>query len=234
MRKTLHWIDFLVLSIIFFGYVTYNSLVTYFSSETVATVSASDFTDTHNFWGIIMEVVILLMAGIYLWLMKFDFRSLDFSVNKRTIPTLLLVILLGGLAMDFVLYGYNYFFASPDAISQTGSAYSPFNPFGHITLGLIIFSLVNGFYEELFFMGLTFAVDKKYLPSVVVGSVFVRFIFHTYQGIPSALGVSLLGVVFILIRRRVSSLVPFMIAHAIFDVFGTGILFWIYYFLGYY
>ncbi|WHR54771.1 CPBP family glutamic-type intramembrane protease [Wohlfahrtiimonas chitiniclastica] len=56
-------------------------------------------------------------------------------------------------------------------------------------------------------------------------SLVIRFSFHTYQGINSAIAITLLGVVFLLIRRRTNLLVPFMLAHAFFDVFGLGAIY---------
>ncbi|PQH57150.1 type II CAAX prenyl endopeptidase Rce1 family protein, partial [Acinetobacter baumannii] len=55
-------------------------------------------------------------------------------------------------------------------------------------------------------------------------SLLIRFSFHTYQGISDALAITTLGIVFIIFRQRFYSLIPFMLAHAFFDVFGLGVL----------
>ncbi|MFB2538465.1 MULTISPECIES: CPBP family intramembrane glutamic endopeptidase [unclassified Acinetobacter] len=88
---------------------------------------------------------------------------------------------------------------------------------------LSVFSFLNGFYEELFFMGLVMATQVKYLRHAIVYSLFVRFIFHLYQGIAGASTILTLGFVFLLWRKKVNSLVPFMLAHAYFDLFGLGL-----------
>lgn len=71
-------------------------------------------------------------------------------------------------------------------------------------------------------MGLIFAVRPKFVPRAAAFSIGVRFIFHLYQGLAGAATVTTLGVVFTLFRRKTSVLVPFMLAHAFFDVFGLG------------
>lgn len=98
---------------------------------------------------------------------------------------------------------------------------------GHITWSLILFSLLNGFYEEIFFMDLAFAVKPQYQRNVLIMSLFVRFIFHIYQGIFPALAITLVGLLFIFFRKKGISLIPFILANSVFDVWGAGILSWL-------
>lgn len=97
-----------------------------------------------------------------------------------------------------------------------------------INIWLLLFALLNGFFEEFFFMGLVFAVGGRFKIMAIVASVLIRFGFHIYQGLPSALGIALMGLSFILVRQKYTSIVPFVLVHSLFDLFGAGVLFWIY------
>ncbi len=228
-RNTLHIIDFIVLSVIFFGYATYLSISYYLFWGQGATTDITGITDSQNWDSIILEIVMLFIAGAYLYFRKFDFKSLNFSVDKVTIPWILLLLIVGAGATDAGLYFMYWLFPPEVPVSNiAGQITTNTNGFSHISVPLILFSLLNGGYEELFFIGLVFAVNEKQRPYAIVGSLFVRFIFHTYQGIPVAVGIMLMGLVFILIRRKVHSLVPFMLAHAVFDTFGASLYYWIY------
>ena len=57
----------------------------------------------------------------------------------------------------------------------------------------IAYGLLNGFYEEFFFLGLLTSVKDKYKWLVLLFSTIVRVSFHTYQGMLWAL---VIGVVF--------------------------------------
>lgn len=95
----------------------------------------------------------------------------------------------------------------------------------------MIYSLLNGVYEELYFLGICLAVKKEHIKWAVPFSLLIRTSFHTYQGMLSALGIGLLfGGLFLLVyyRSKDKNLLPFFIAHTIADIFGIGILsyFW--------
>nr|WP_283162941.1 CPBP family intramembrane glutamic endopeptidase [Moraxella sp. Tifton1] len=85
---------------------------------------------------------------------------------------------------------------------------------------LLLFALINGFYEEVFFVGLVALTAKKHLPLAIVLTLLVRFAFHTYQGLAGALTITTLGMVFLLLRRKSDELLPFTLAHSFFDLFG--------------
>ncbi len=221
--------DLVVLGFIFFGYATYGALASYFSGS-VNPFDMQGITDIQNWYSIAIELIMLTMAGGYLYLRHFDFKTLDFSLSRYTFPFFLLLVVVGSIAADIGLYT-SYLFFSPEidytavAATQTSAEVSPY---AYISVSLFFFSLLNGFYEELFFMGFVFAADKRHRSYALAGSLFVRFIFHIYQGIPVAIGILFMGIAFILLRKRIHSLVPFMLAHAIFDMFGASFYAWMY------
>ncbi len=229
-KRLLNLTDFGVLALIFFGYFIFLSVWMYFETADPQPPSAGSFSGYQNIFTIILELVLLSIAGLYLWWRRFDFSVLDFSVKWYTLPVMLALILLGGSIVDVCIYG-SYWFkygVNPIAYFSAWNSNGGGDLFGHINIWLLLFALLNGFFEEFFFMGLTFAVDAKYKVVAIVASVFIRFGFHVYQGIPSALGIALMGLGFIWVRQKVTSLVPFVLVHSLFDIFGTGVFFWMY------
>lgn len=228
-KRQINLIDYGVLSLIFFGYFTFLSLQMYFSASDAQPPSAASFTDYQNIFAMVSELVLLSIAGLYLWWRKFDSTLLDFSVNWYTPSIILLLILLGGGILDLCIYGSYWlkYGINPLDYLATWHSNPSADPLAHINIWLVLFALLNGFFEELFFMGITFAVDDKYRLIAIIASVVIRFGFHVYQGLLSAFGIALMGIAFIWLRSRFSSLVPFALVHSIFDIFGTGIIFWL-------
>ncbi len=225
----LNFADLIVLSLIFFGYATTASLYGYLgilqSGSAVPDYAALTFSDRDNYNSIIIELVSLAAAWLYLRLRRFDFKVLDFSANRHTLPLVLLLIVCAGLAADIYQYLHGIVLPHHYDFPQTAEAAAQAaNHQWHLSLPLLAFSLLNGFYEELFFLGLVYAVSRKNLIYALPFSLLVRFAFHTYQGLAGAATVTVLGVVYILFRRKIKTLVPFMLAHSFFDMFGLGLL----------
>ncbi|MBR8703013.1 CPBP family intramembrane glutamic endopeptidase [Porphyromonas levii] len=229
-KRLLSLTDYGVLFLIFFGYFTFTSLLMFFGTPDPQAPSADSFTEQQNIFSIVLELSFLSVAGLYLWWRRFDFSALSFSVKWYTLPLMLLLIIVGGGILDVCLYGSYWIKHGVNPLKYFPIWYSDPNVdyFAHINIWLVLFALLNGFFEELFFMGLTFAVNAQYRLVAIIASIFIRFGFHLYQGVLSAFGIALMGVVFICIRQKFTSLVPFVLVHSIFDIFGTGILLWIY------
>lgn len=224
-KRPLNFWDFLVLSIIFFGYFTWISLGTYFSPIPMESISTESFSSADNWNTIVVELILATISLGYLFWIKFDFSLIAFSVNRWTLFWVVMIFVLGGLTHDIYYIISNFPTLIHYPINSWLSIFPIPNLTGeHFVLSLFIFSVINGFYEEFFFMGLAFAVKPTHQKYALVLSIFVRFIFHTYQGMESAITIALMGIVFIFLREKIKSVVPFMLAHTIFDIFGVGFL----------
>ncbi|EIJ69047.1 CPBP family intramembrane glutamic endopeptidase [Pasteurella bettyae] len=219
-KTTLNLIDILLLTLIFFGSSIYASLEQYLSLQQAGLESPTDLNlnSEDNYSLLVFELFSLCIAFAYLWWRHFDFKQLNFSINKLTLPLALLFILLAG-GIDHLFYMLIF----PTENNVDVSSYAELQPY--LSFSLIAAAILNGFYEELYFLGLMFTVPKKWLPYVIIFGLVIRFLFHTYQGLFAATTVTLFGLIFVLLRLRFSTLLPFMLAHAFFDVFGLGLPF---------
>lgn len=223
VQKTavLSFTDIVILSLIFFSLPVYSSLAGYFELQQsgLSQPETLSINELVSYGAMIYPAVSITAAWLYLRWRKFDFSVLDFRINRYTLPLTLLLVLCAGLTAD--IYQYLHSVIVPEHYPETAEgAYESMR----LTPELVITSLFNGFFEEIFFMGLVFAVAPKILPKAFAYSLLVRFLFHTYQGLAGALTVTTLGISFFLLRRKVPFLVPFFLAHGIFDIFGLSAL----------
>lgn len=225
-RTTLTAFDIGALTTIFFGTAIVSSTMSFLQMGGDAqAMSQSVVFDEHTNWqGIGEELLMLGVAGAYLVWRKFDFGQLNFKVNLKTpLKVLAYVVIAGVVASAFEMahfWAYPEHFGVLDTgqISQVDEGIETSLPTP--TPNLLLFALINGFFEELYFLGLLFCVPKRHLYGVILFGLVVRFAFHTYQGVAGALTITTLGAVFALLRLKDDELVPFFLAHAVFDVVG--------------
>lgn len=216
--------DIIILTAIFFGVAIFNSNYAYIHSimqqnSSTMYYDVAIFDEFGNIWSIVQEMVFLMIAFIYLKYRHFDFKQLNFKINHKTALKVMMYFFIAGLVatgIEYIIYWLQYFSLPQYHIKST-------NYFSYITPTLIVFALLNGFFEELFFVGLIFATPKAILKYMLIFSLLIRFSFHTYQGLISAFVITSLGVVFIYFRQKDDELIPFMLTHSLFDIFGLGL-----------
>lgn len=220
--KNLQWWDIIILSIIFFETAVYNSMSVYFSTDASILAQGTEFTAADNIYGIITILIELTIAFLYLKCRKFDFSQWKYKITIKDTIFAIGIYIFVSLALDaadiFIL-GWDY---ATNFVGTNGYL----EVIKSIDLSLILFSFLNGFYEEIFFLGICFAVPDSQRFFVILYSFVVRYSFHTYQGILPAVEIGFLlgGLYFIMFKRSQKNLYPFMLAHAFADIFGAGIL----------
>ena len=232
--KELRWFDISMVTLIMFGQFIVRSTQMYIASlsPTISTTMSETATNTvskgaaysSNFS---LQLILLSLALVYLWIRHFDFKQLPIRLKWSVLFWVPFIFAIMGLLADMVstLSGqYNYFspqvlaFISPMAVLNKFLALSPM---------AITYGLLNGFYEEFFFLGLLTSVKDKYKWWVLLFSTLVRVSFHTYQGMLWAL---VIGVVFgllyyFLYKYKVKNLLPFFLVHALADIFGSSLIY---------
>lgn len=245
-KKYLQWFDLIILTLILFGQAIYSSTYQYYllSQGDLTLNETTTFSASDNYNALIFQLILLSLALFYLKIRNFNlsnFRS-TILLDRLTLLKAVSIFLIAALIMDLYYFGtQRLFFAinwidystanslvstytiEPELIEQKGTT------LGYI-ISIISYALLNGIYEELFFLGICLAVAPKYLKWAIVYSLIIRCSFHTYQGMTTALGLGfLLGLLLLLLYRyfRPKNLLPFFLAHTLADIFGLSIWYYL-------
>ncbi|ASM40657.1 CPBP family intramembrane metalloprotease [Campylobacter sp. RM12327] len=219
---TLCWFDILTITLIMFSVAIYNSTTQYFalSSGDVSLEENLIFSSYHNYIAILVEVFYLFLLFLYL-----KFRKFDFSVLFGNIKFSLKAVLQGVLIFLFVAVLMDIYFFIVDIFFELFYTDSDIENLVKFDISIILFALINGFFEEIFFLGICLSVKKEYIKFAFLYSLIIRFSFHTYQGILTALGIGIvLGTAFFVIYKfmKTKNLFVFFIAHSIGDIIGLS------------
>lgn len=232
--KELRWFDILILTAIIWG----NSILTStqmwiasLSATEVVDASVSSFSSSDDWWAIGNEVKLLVIALIYLFIRHFDFKQLKVKLHWNVLLWAPAIFLGAGFLCDLAFDVFDLFPSLTDNFTYLGyfpyydwSISSVIEKFATLSPSRVLFSLMNGFYEEFYFLGLLLSTNKTYRPWILIFSTIVRISFHTYQGLQSAL---IIGVVFglfyyFMYTRKNDNLLPFFLGHAFADMVGTS------------
>ena len=232
--RYLKWFDILIITILMFGEFIIRSTQQFMESLSPSTVTsvvdtasnvASDgaaYSSNFNF-----QLIMLGITFLYLLIRNYDFKQLPIRFSWSVFIWIPLIFAVVGIIGDIVttLSGeYNYFnpqlipFIDPMEILRKFMALTP------MAIG---YALLNGFYEEFFFLGLLTSVKEKHTWLGLVYSVTIRISFHTYQGLLWALVIGPVNGLFyyFLYKYVVKNLLPFFLMHALADMFGSSLLY---------
>lgn len=227
--KHLNFFDLIIIAAIMFGYFAIISTRLFIEGLQTATAhtqsSASEgaaYSSNFTF-----QVIMLVIVLIYLLIRNFDFKSLKIGFRPSVIIWVPILFSIVGLFGDFlttVTGEYNYF--NPELI-QYINPLEIINKFTALKPMTIAYGLLNGFYEEFFFLGLITSVKEENSLYALIFSTFVRISFHTYQGITWALTIGVIFGLFyyFMYKKVVKNLLPFFLMHALTDMFGTGLIY---------
>lgn len=221
-RAYLNMLDLIILTVIFFGLAIYTSTSQYFllPQETVTLEDNLTFSTLQNYQALLTQFILLTIAFGYLKWRNFNFSQWHIKPSLKSILQGVALFILLSLAMDLyyaVIYG---FYAS-------GNSVSFLTVLSGVEFSTVLYAILNGFYEEIFFLGICLAVRPKFLICAVIYSLIIRVSFHTYQGLETALGLGIwLGLIIYLLysRSKEKNLFPFWVAHSIADVFGLSVM----------
>ncbi len=168
------------------------------------------FSTSSNTWTIVVEVLLAASTLFYLYVRKFDIRSLY--------PEPSLAGTLWGLGVFVAAWVVGAIatspFASVEHPLQTEFSYA------RVSLAsTIVFAMVNGAFEEVFLLGVLVRGLRGYGLSVAMGvPLLVRVLYHLYQGPLGAVWVLAFGLTFTLFYVRKRLLWPPVLAHILWDI----------------
>lgn len=232
--RYLRWFDILIITVLMFGQFIIRSTKLFLASifptglsTTMDTASNTAGEGVGYLSNFTLQVILLTLTFLYLLIRNYDFKQLPIRWTWSLLFWVPFIFAIVGLFGDLVttLTGeYNYLnpalFAHIDSmeIIRKFLALSPM---------AIAYALLNGFYEEFFFLGLLTSVKEKHKWWVLLYSTIIRISFHTYQGLVWAL---VIGVVYglfyyFLYKYKVKNLLPFFLMHALADMFGSSLMY---------
>ena len=230
----LKWFDIFIVTVLMFGEFIIRSTQQFMASlspstltnfaETRTNVASDGAAYSSNFT---FQLMMLGITFLYLLIRNYDFKQLPIRFSWSVFIWVPLIFAIVGIFGDIVttLSGeYNYF--NPQLIPFIDPM-EIIRKFMSLTPMAIGYALLNGFYEEFFFLGLLTSVKEKHQWLVLVYSVIIRISFHTYQGLLWALVIGLVYGLFyyFLYKYVVKNLLPFFLMHALADMFGSSLLY---------
>lgn len=194
-----------------------------------AAEAVPEFSSNDNLGALATQVPLLLIALGYLYLRRFNFRQWILRPSVRGTFIALLAFALIGLCMDLALSGQYYLAPTGGEVTTDAAvAENSWGPWANLTdPTLVVYSLFNGLYEELFFLGVCLSVAPKYQRVAFIYSLIVRFSFHIYMGTFIALCIGVIvGPIFYLVWKKMTNknMYPLIIAHMLGDIFGVSLL----------
>ena len=232
--RYLRWFDILIITVLMFGQFIIRSTELFLASifptglsTTMDTASNTAGEGVGYLSNFTLQVILLTLTFLYLLIRNYDFKQLPIRWTWSLLFWVPFIFAIVGLFGDLVttLTGeYNYLnpalftHIDPMEIIRKFLALSPM---------VIAYALLNGFYEEFFFLGLLTSVKEKHKWWALLYSTIIRISFHTYQGLVWAL---VIGVVYglfyyFLYKYKVKNLLPFFLMHALADMFGSSLMY---------
>lgn len=218
--------DWLLLTILLFGQPILSSTLIFIRSKGQGMPSLTETTAAVNWYMFGVQGILLLMAMGYLWIRKFDMKQLQFRINWKATAVAVLLFLILAVLMDLFSLVWD-----PSLLKHLSEGkFYPFWGFWYMfqrfTPSIVFYSLLNGIYEEIYFVGICTVVEEKWLKLTFFLSLLIRIAFHTYQGAFVALGIGvILGCVYYYwYKKRSKNLYPIFLSHALADVLGLGLI----------
>lgn len=234
--KELKWYDIAIVTAIMFGQFIVWSTQAFIASfqpvgqavstatETATNTATDGAAYSSNFT---LQIILLALALAYLLLRNFDFKQLPIRFKWSVlfwVPFIFAIVGLFGDIVTTVSGEYDYFnvnlfaYIDPMQIIHKFLALSPM---------AIAYALLNGFYEEFFFLGVMTSVNQKYKWWALAYSILIRISFHTYQGLLWAVVIGVIYGLFyyVLYKKVIKNLLPFFLMHALADMFGSSLLY---------
>ncbi|CAD7288176.1 hypothetical protein LMG7974_00872 [Campylobacter majalis] len=229
--KFLNTYDIIILATIMFATAIYQSTYAFFtdfdSTQDVLFGVNLDTIAGGEYRLMIEEILFALLAFLYLKFRNFDFSQWQFKITLKDSLIALVMFCSAALIMDIFLYVAELVTPTQQQEYDIANYSLPIN----INIELILVSIINASFEELFFIAICMSVSSEKIRKILLFSLIIRISFHTYQGIYSALGIGLiLGIFyFVIYQKGYKNLYGFFLSHALADIFGLGLVNFLYF-----
>lgn len=175
--------------------------------------TASGFSDASFAYTLSTELALAAMAVLVLWARRYPLQQLYPQPSLRGAVDAALLGIGVALAHELLVFLLPQPQASPieEMLASTAVTWS----------GTLPLMIVNGIYEEVFLLAYLMRGLRRFGASTALGiAVFVRMLYHTYQGPVALVSVMAVGLIFGLYYQRTGRLFPVVLAHIAIDVFA--------------
>lgn len=212
------WFELILVLLVAFAGPTFTAI---YSFGTGATALSPVSLGARQAYDLIREATVLLLLAYVLGRRRLDFRSLGLTWSFRDvlvgIPLVIVSYVAYRVAYQSILYiDRILFFARPSY--RPPSAF-----FGHPGWFGIVFALFNPFFEELIVRAYLMTEVIQLTGSstlAVIASAGLQATYHVYYGWAAALALAFQFLVFSLYFARSRRVLPLIVAHGFFDVYG--------------
>ena len=205
--------EFVIVVLVAFGYFILGSILSVLTPSHQPAI-----TGAHLRFLIVYELVVMAALLSFLYLRSWDLQQVGFSpsIKEKFVGV---GLALGAYVANLVIWLL--------ALNVTSGADQVIGGANLIEPGLsiaiiIAVSIVNPVFEEIFVCGYVISSLKtrRGFWVAINASVFIRLIYHLYQGAVGVIGIISLGLIFAYWYARSGRIWPLIIAHAVFDFFG--------------
>ncbi|MEO6724844.1 MAG: CPBP family intramembrane glutamic endopeptidase [Blastocatellia bacterium] len=175
------------------------------------------------FYGLIYELLALAVMAYVLSRQGRNPKQIGFSFSWKDIPVSLLLIVVSYVAfyICYLAIFYGYYFIVGRVLTQPAKTQTYLD--AGVTIGTILFVILNPIYEELIARAYIIS-EVKYLTGssilAVLVSVVIQVLYHLYQGVPAAIALGAMFLVLSVYFIRYKRIVPVILAHLYFDLFA--------------
>lgn len=202
-------LEFFIVIIVAFGFSILASVISVLNPElnTPITNSQLEFL-------LVYESLVIIVLGVFLSMRGWSFRKLGLIPTLKDTGIGILIAFVGYLFYT-VIWSVSGSFV-PDLEQQADNLVAP----GLELATVLAVSVLNPVYEELFVCGYAIAALREGRGSwfAINVSVWIRLIYHLYQGTTGVISIIPLGILFAYWYARTGRLWPVFIAHGIFDL----------------
>jgi membrane protease YdiL (CAAX protease family) len=170
------------------------------------------------------EVSALGLLWYVLTRQKKSFADLALAWKPSDFGISIVLYIAGSLASQAV-YSCLYYSGFTSTNREVASAHVGDILFGAgVPLAALLFQFLNPFFEELIVRAYLMTQVRLLTGSVakaVVASTLLQTSYHLYQGVPSALGLGAIFLIFSIYYAKTNRIAPLILAHAYMDIFAT-------------
>ena len=215
----------LIVLIIAFGLPVYNSVQLLLRGR--QTYDPGAYSAMASAFALLLQMFLELLAvAVLVYVLFRQGRSLGrlgFSFSWRDIPRSIVLAVVAYIAfyLCLIMTSLGYYWMTGHVLDSSPKNLNFMDR--RVVLVWILFVLLNPFYEELIVRAFTITELMHLTGSgivAVIGSVTIQTAYHLYQGIPAAMALATMCLIFSLYYVRRKRILPVILAHMYFDLWA--------------